>query len=90
MYGPKQNTHASEAHASRRSSLHAPGQLIRVILTLIVFVGAQIPIAGPASALTYPATMAIDGAFADWAGVLADPENVRADATGAADSDNPA
>lgn len=90
MHGLRQNTHASEAHASRRSSHRAPGQLIRVMLALVVFVGAQIPMSGPASALTYPATMGIDGAFTDWTGVLADPENVRADATGAADSDNPA
>ncbi|MDO8987401.1 MAG: hypothetical protein Q7V14_04170, partial [Coriobacteriia bacterium] len=90
MHELKQNTHASEAHARHRTSLRASAQLMRVTLALIVLVGTQIPMVGPASALTYPATMAIDGAFTDWVGVLADPENVRADATGAADSDNPA
>jgi hypothetical protein len=90
MYGLKQGMFASVTRKRCRSFRPAPGRLVRAMLAIVLLIGTQMPLVGPASALTYPATMAIDGAFTDWTGVLADPDNVRADATGAADSDSPA
>lgn len=88
MNGLIRRTGVSAAHLRRVSSRLRSG-LVRLFLAVMMLASAQLPVAGPAAALTYPATMVIDGAFGDWTGVLADPENVRADATGAADSDNP-
>jgi hypothetical protein len=60
------------------------------LLSLAMIV-AVMPLGAPStSALTYPVTISIDGAFTDWTSVLADATNVQADPTGTSDIDNPA
>jgi len=49
------------------------------------------PLGAPStSALVFPVTIAIDGAFTDWTSALADATNVKTDPTGTSDIDNPA
>lgn len=67
------------------------GSRLLCALLSAALVVAVLPVGAPStSALTYPVTIAIDGAFADWTSVLADSTNVQADPTGASDIDGPA